>query len=61
MRLTLVSIGKVTATGYKAIFRGPTCRIFNQRDKVICTMNIKNGLYRVDHAVVVNVGTAGEA
>jgi hypothetical protein len=61
MGLTLVSIGKVTAAGYKVIFRGPTCKIFDQRDKVIGTINIKNGLYRVDHAVVMNAGTAGEA
>ena len=32
MGLTLVSIGKITAAGYKVIFRGLTCRIFDSKD-----------------------------
>ena len=61
MRLTLVSIDKITSAGYKVIFRGPTCKIFDSRDKVIGLINVKNGLYHVDHDVMVNVGMAGEA
>jgi hypothetical protein len=45
MGLTLVSIGKITAAGYKVIFRGPTCKIFDLRDKVIGLISMKNGLY----------------
>ena len=35
MGLTLISIGKITAAGYKVIFRGLTCRIYDSKDKVI--------------------------
>ena len=35
MGLTLMSIGKITATGYKVIFRGLTCRIYDPKDKII--------------------------
>ena len=61
MGLTLVSIGKITAAGYKVIFRGPTCKVFDSKDKVIGLINVRNGLYRVDHDRVVNIGMAGEA
>jgi hypothetical protein len=58
--LTLVSIGKITTANYKVIFRGPTCRIYDCKDKVIGQINDKNGLYRVDHEVAVNIAMAGE-
>ena len=61
MGLTLVSVGKITAAGYKVIFRGLTCRIYDSKDKVIGQINARNGLYRVDHEVSVNVAMAGEA
>ena len=61
MGLTLVSIGKITAAGYKVIFRGLTCRIYDSKDKVIGQINARNRLYRVDHEVSVNVAMAGEA
>lgn len=61
MGLTLVSISKITAAGYKVVFQGPTCKIFNLRDKVVGLINIKSGLNCVDHEVMVNVGMAGEA
>ena len=35
MGLTLVSVGKITAAGYKVIFRGTTCRIYDCKDKII--------------------------
>ena len=60
MGLTLVSIGKITNAGYKVIFRGNTCMIYNHKDKVIGRINAKNGLYRVDHEIAVNIAMAGE-
>src|SRR5271155_1240381 len=61
MGLTLVSIGKITATGCKVLFHGLTCKIFDPKDKVIGQVIVKNGLYRVDHDITVNVAMAGEA
>ena len=61
MGLTLVSIGKITAAGYKVIFRGQTCKIYNSKDRVIRQINARNGLYRVDHEVVINTAMTGEA
>src|SRR5271170_4524751 len=60
MGLTLVSIGKITNAGYKVIFRGPNCRIFDPRDKVIGNITVENGLYRVTHKATVNIAMAGE-
>ena len=60
MRLTLVSIGKIAAAGYKVVFHGYTCKIFNPRDKVIGHIIVKNGLYCVDHNIGINVALAGE-
>jgi hypothetical protein len=59
MGLTLVSIGKITAAGYKVIFRGPSCKIFDHKDKVIGLIAVKNGLYRVDHNIFVNMAMTG--
>ena len=56
----LILIGKITNTSYKVIFRGNTCIIYNSKDKVIGRINVKNGLYRVDHEIAVNVTMAGE-
>ena len=61
MGLTLVSIGKITVPGYKVIFRGPTCRIYNCKDKIIQQINARNGLYHVDHEIVVNAAMSGQA
>ena len=60
MGLTLVSIGKITNAGYKVIFCGTTCIIYDSKDKVIGKISAKNGLYRVDHEISVNVTMAGE-
>ena len=60
MGLTLVSIGKITAAGYKVIFKGATCRIYDAKDKIIGLISARNGLYRVDHEVVVNAAMIGE-
>ena len=61
MGLTLISIGKITATGYKVIFRGSSCKIFDQKDKVIGLIIVKIGLYHIDHNVFVNMAMTGEA
>ena len=58
---TLISIGKIMAAGYKVIFRGPTCRIYNCKDKVIEQINTRNGLYFVDHEIMVNATMSGQA
>ena len=60
MGLMLVSIGKFTAARYKVIFRGLTCRIYDPKNKVIGQINMKNGLYHVDHEVIINTTMAGE-
>jgi hypothetical protein len=60
MGLTLVSIGKITAAGYKVIFRGLTCRIYDCKDKIIGQINARNGLYRVDHEIMVNAAMSGQ-
>ena len=60
MRLTLVSIGKITNAGYKVIFHRTTCIIYNSKDKVMGKISAKNGLYHVDHEISVNVTMAGE-
>ena len=49
MGLTLISISRVAAAGYASLFRGSTCKIFDQRKKQIGEVHAKNGLYRVDH------------
>ena len=61
MGLTLVLIGKITATSYKVIFRGMSCRIYDPKDKIIGQINVKNGLYCVDHGVIVSTAMTGEA
>ena len=58
--LTLVSIGKITAAGYKVIFRGPTCRIYDSKDKIIGQINARNGLYHVNHEAIINTAMIGE-
>ena len=60
MGLMLVSIGKITNTGHKVIFRNTTCKIYDKKDKVIGQINARNRLYCVDHEVAVNVAMAGE-
>ena len=61
MGLTLISIGKITRAGYKVIFKGSICRIYNTKDKVIGQIMARNGLYQVDHEVLVNTAMAGDA
>ena len=60
MGLTLVSIGKIASAGYKAIFQGTTCIIYDSKDKVTGKISAKNGLYHIDHEIAVNVAMAGK-
>src|SRR5277367_524644 len=61
MGLTLVSVGKITAAGCKVIFYGPTCKIFDPTGKAIGQVAVRNGLYRVDHDMTVNIAMASDA
>ena len=61
MGLTLVSIGKIAAAGYKVIFKGLACRIYDTKDKVVGQINARNGLYRIDHLATINLAMSGEA
>ena len=38
-----------------------SCRIYDPKDKIIGQINAKNGLYHVNHGVVVNTAMTGEA
>ena len=61
MGVTLVSIGKIATAGYKVIFRGLACKIYDTKDKVIGQIHARNGLYRVDHLATINIAMTGEA
>ena len=56
--VTLVSISKLTAAGYSALFRDSVCRIFNHQRKLVGEVEISNGLYRVKHQSKVFAGVA---
>ena len=60
MGLTLVSIGKITGAGYKVMFKGSICRIYDTKDKVIEQIMARNRLYQVDHEVLINTTMAGD-
>jgi len=47
MGLTLVSISRLAAAGYAALFRGESCRIFNDRKKQLGEIPVNKGLYCV--------------
>ena len=45
MGVTLVSISKLAAAGYAALFRDSVCRIFNPQKKLVGEIPISNSLY----------------
>ena len=47
MGVTLVSISCIAAAGSTVVFTGSTCLIFNNKKKVIGTIQVKSGLYWV--------------
>ena len=49
MDVTLISISKLTAAGYSALFHDSVCRIFNRYKKLVGEVEVSNGLYRVKH------------
>ena len=50
MGLTIISISRVAAAGYSALFRANFCRIFDSKQSRIGQIHVTpNGLYRVDH------------
>ncbi len=58
MGLTIISISRVTAAGYAAMFCSRFCRIFDTKDHRIGHIPVStNGLYRVDHKEVVSSAT----
>ena len=58
MGVTLVSISKLTAAGYSALFHDSICCIFNHQRKLVGKVEISNGLYRVKHQSKVFAGVA---
>ncbi|KIK75442.1 hypothetical protein PAXRUDRAFT_55533, partial [Paxillus rubicundulus Ve08.2h10] len=49
MGVTLISISKLAAAGYAALFCDSICRIFDPHKKVMGEIPLNNGLYRVKH------------
>jgi hypothetical protein len=47
MGVTLVSISKLAAAGYAALFRDSVCHIFDPKKKLLGEVIVSNGLYRV--------------
>ena len=56
MGLTLISIAKIAAAGYRVLFKGPWCRIYNADNDVIGQLAARNGLYRVEHDIAAMTG-----
>ena len=49
MGVTLISISKLTAAGYSALFRNSVCCIFNHYKKLVGEVEVSNGLYHIKH------------
>ena len=61
MGVTLVSISCIAAAGSKVVFTGNICEIFNKERKVIGTIQVKSGLYRVFSTCPLEGEYAGKA
>ncbi|KAG6327602.1 hypothetical protein ID866_11487 [Astraeus odoratus] len=48
MSLTLISISKLNAAGYAALFHDSCCKIFNARKKLLGVIPVSKGLYAVN-------------
>jgi len=62
MGVTLVSISKIAKVGFTTIFHKRLLKILGPRDSLLGSIDIRNGLYRVDHhscktATSVSAGT----
>src|ERR1700742_4070392 len=61
MGLSIVSISRLAAAGYAALFRANFCRIFDQKQKLIGQVHVTpNGLYRMDYETTASLATAGQ-
>ena len=49
MRITLVSISRLTSAGCRAVFDGETCQIFDTQHQLLGEVNMANGLYKTQH------------
>ena len=49
--VTLVSISRIAATGHQVHFVDSTMKIFNSAKKLVGEVQVKGGLYRVEHPV----------
>jgi hypothetical protein len=49
MSVNLVSISRITVAGHKAIFDGPSLRIFNSTKRLLGVIPVSKGLYCVEH------------
>ena len=58
MGVTLISISKLTAAGYSALFRNSVCCIFNHYKKLVGEVEVSNGLYRIKHQSKAFAGAA---
>jgi hypothetical protein len=61
MGVTLVSISCIASAGYMVVFTGTTCQILNNERKVISTIQMKSGLYRVFSTCPLEGEYAGKA
>ena len=50
IRLTLISISRITSAGCIILFRGDACQIFNSKLELIGQIERQGGLYKVDHS-----------
>ena len=60
MGLMLVFIGKITGAGYKVMFKGSICSIYNTKDKVIGQILARNRFYQVDCEILSITTMAGD-
>ena len=58
MGVTLISISKLTAAGYSALFHDSACQIFNPQKKPVGEVQVSNGLYCVKHQAKAFTGAA---
>jgi hypothetical protein len=50
MRVTLVSISRLTQAGCRAVFDGSTCQIFDAHKKLLEEVSVTSSLYCIQHA-----------
>ena len=53
---SLISVAKIATAGYRVLFKGPWCGIYNADNEVIGQLAARNGLYHVEHDITVMSG-----